>query len=106
MNPTATTTLDREVEYLRAIDVAHIHRVHPSVVTRWFAKGVRLRDGSRLYPDAIKRPGGWWISRKALNEFLETLTRDARGQSEDARAEVPASVASDRAEQALEIGGW
>jgi hypothetical protein len=56
--------------------VAHFCETHPSAPLRWIRRGVLLRNGTRLKLAGFATPGGWRVTRSALNEFLEALTAD------------------------------
>jgi hypothetical protein len=53
--------------------------IHPSTVTRWIVRGVRLRDGRVLKLEARRFPGGWGVTDEAIERFLEALTADRSG---------------------------
>jgi hypothetical protein len=53
---------------------------HPSTITRWIMRGVRLRDGSRLRLAATRTPAGWLVTDDALDAFLAVLTGDRTGE--------------------------
>src|SRR5262245_30568097 len=44
-----------------------------SSLCRWIQRGVRLRDGARLYLRAVRVPSGWRTTRKWLNDFHRAL---------------------------------
>jgi transposase-like protein len=69
------TSLDEEQS---ATKVAHEFGMNPSQLNRYCLKGRKLRDGSRLFPEATKTPAGWRLSRRAVQEFLNTIPADAR----------------------------
>jgi hypothetical protein len=54
--------------------------VHPSTLTRWILKGVRLQDGTLLKLAAKRFPGGWATTREALDTFINALTDDRCGE--------------------------
>lgn len=60
-------------------EAARFVKKHPSAPVRWATRGVLLRDGTRIYLEALKTPGGWRFSRAAIMAFLARLTADARG---------------------------
>lgn len=53
--------------------------VHPASVTRHVVRGVRLQDGSVRKLAATRTPGGWVVTREAVEAFLAVLTADRCG---------------------------
>jgi hypothetical protein len=45
-------------------------------LTRQILHGAKLRNGSRQKLRAIRTPGGWVLTREAIDEFLAVLTAD------------------------------
>jgi hypothetical protein len=79
MSRALQTLAERPNAYLRLIDAAREWPggpIHPSSLTRQILRGAKLRDGSRLRLRAIKTPGGWVLTREAIDEFLAALTAD------------------------------
>ena len=73
--------------------------VDPSTITRWIAKGAKLRCGGRIKLKAIRHPGGWLTRREWVEEFLDALTLDRSSATEPpcAAARAEAAVARMRA---------
>jgi hypothetical protein len=96
-----TTALDTPT--LKPIEIARRLDKHPSAITRWIIKGAALRDGSRIFLEAVRTPGGWNVAPAAMEAFLARLTEDARG-----RAPRPAIDQAEHAaaSAALEAAGW
>ena len=68
---------------------------HISSLCRWIQRGVRLRNGARLYLQAVRVPSGWRLSRQWLADFHHTLTADRLGR--DIGAETVATTPTERA---------
>jgi hypothetical protein len=91
------------VEYISVPEVARGQGVSSSAVTRWILMGAALSDGTRAKLKAIRLPGGFRTTRRWVDEFIETLTRDRTGAS------MPSEVVEERArraEMALAADGW
>jgi hypothetical protein len=85
-------------EHYSPAQLARVLEKHPSAVTRWLVKGVLLRDGSRLFLDGGRTPGGWIVSAEAVDRFLAALTSDARGPAaRPARIDSAEHAAADAA---------
>jgi len=83
---------------------------HPATLTRWILRGVRLRGGTLLKLAAKRFPGGWAVSKEALDEFIDAITRDRCGDPAAPAADEPRPPASrrraiDAAERELERAG-
>jgi hypothetical protein len=80
---------------------------HPATLTRWILRGVRLRDGRSLKLAARRYPGGWSVTRQALDDFVSALTADRCGGPAPAAIEPPVARrdAHDRAEATLDAAG-
>jgi hypothetical protein len=77
------------VPNLRVRDVARERDVHPSAVSMWIGRGVLLASGERVRLRAEAQPGGWRISRDALDEFSKLVTADRLAEI-DRAVPVPA----------------
>jgi hypothetical protein len=93
MNCPSVAVDSHPIAYMGLVDAARLcpstrpgKRVHTSTLTRWIIRGFRLRDGSIRKLTARRFPGGWAVSREAIDEFVDTITRDRCGE--------PVSVAS------------
>ena len=53
---------------------------HTSTIARWILKGIRLQDGRVIRLSAKRFPGGWGVAVEAIDEFVEVLTLDRRGE--------------------------
>jgi hypothetical protein len=84
-------------------DVAREFRFSPAQLSRWLLRGAKTRAGQRIFPEATRTPAGWRISRRALREFLDRLTADAR--STEATPTVLAREEHETAVRALEAVG-
>ena len=73
---------------------------HPSTLTRHILRGVRLNDGTTLKLRAKRTPGGWHVSREAVDEFIDRLTADRCGTPAPPRTPDP------RVEAALDAAGF
>jgi hypothetical protein len=82
-------------------------QTHPATLTRWILRGVRLRNGQTLKLAARRYPGGWSVTRQALDDFVSALTADRCGAPPPAAIEPPAArrKAHDRAEAGLDAIG-
>jgi hypothetical protein len=78
--------------------------LHPATLSRWILTGVRLRSGETLRLNARRLPGGWQVSREAVEQFIERLTADRCGAPAPAPAERPVARRRDveRAEAELD----
>lgn len=52
---------------------------HPATLTRWILRGVGLQSGETLKLAARRFPGGWAVSKQALDAFIDRLTADRCG---------------------------
>ena len=102
--PAVSTDLE---PLLTTDQVAHILSCHRSAVVRWIQKGSELADGSRVKLAALATPGGWRISREALDAFLERITADRAGGAEYAPVtKLPRGERVKRLDAALEAAGF
>src|SRR5262245_330663 len=87
--------------------IAHELTCDPSAVVRWIQKGTLLADGTRLKLEAIATPGGWRVSREALDAFLEAVTADRAGKPQPAPTTKPArGERIQRLDAALQAAGF
>jgi hypothetical protein len=66
--------------------------VHVSTLTRWITKGVLKSGGTRVKLQARRFPGGWKVTREALNQFIDELTDSALGGESDSSTIQPSSA--------------
>jgi excisionase family DNA binding protein len=85
------STVQADEQLLTTSEVAHLLKCHPSAPIRWIQRGSELSDKSRLKLQAIRSPGGWRISRAALDAFLQRLTDDRAGKPDAAPQAPPKS---------------
>jgi hypothetical protein len=105
-NPPAAGTAP---EYLTTAQLGRIYKKHPSTFIRQFSLGARLPDGTRIFPEAIRTPGGWLATREAIDAFYGRLTEAFRNQPDSpARPAARSTVPTDsmRAEASLAASGW
>jgi hypothetical protein len=78
MTATDLTTAERPRYYpiQEAAQTLYPTPLHSATVTRHILQGVRLRDGSTARLKALRTPGGWVVTREAVNEFIEAITND------------------------------
>ncbi len=101
-----STTAEATPERPRYYKIAEAARdlcpvpIHPASLTRHILQGVRLRDGSTRKLLAIRTPGGWLVTREAVNEFLEAITADRQG------GPAPVRTPGNRVEMALNAAGF
>jgi hypothetical protein len=94
------TLIKHAREHYSPAQLARLLEKHPSAVTRWLMKGVQLRDGSRIYLDGARTPGGWIVAASAVDRFLAALTADARGEKVKTGIDRGEHAAADAALQA------
>ena len=81
---------------------------HPATLIRWILNGVRLTNGQSFKLAARKYPGGWATTREAIEEFVDTLTRDRCGEPVPAKPMKPTArrqAEINRAEHAADLVG-
>ncbi len=49
--------------------------VHPSVISRWITRGLKAKDGTAIYLEAVKAGSALCTSREAIARFFGELTR-------------------------------
>jgi hypothetical protein len=74
--------------------------VHPSAVVRHLTRGCKLRDGSKVYLAGTVTPGGWVVTREAVEAFFARLTADRLG------APAPRPASNARTEALLDAHGF
>lgn len=65
---------------LSPTEAAFRQDVHPATIGRWIRLGAKARDGSHIRLKATRRPGGWRIAPRDLDDFLARLTDAALGE--------------------------
>jgi hypothetical protein len=51
--------------------------VSPVTITKWITRGVRCGNGAVVRLESRRFPGGWKVTREAIEHFVDELTRIA-----------------------------
>lgn len=100
---------------LTTTEIARELSTHPSAPVRWINNGALLSSGERRKLEAVRLPGGWRVTRQALDDFLEAVTADRNGQApptagdeaaDTVRAPIQRKKGHDQARAELAAAGY
>jgi hypothetical protein len=76
--------------------------VHPSVISRWITRGLKVKDGTVVHLEAVKAGNALCTSREAVGRFFAELT--ARNRFPGNRAAAGRAGNEDTSQRLVELG--